>query len=380
MKTYLRSYALLLVCVSVASLTGCSAFRHIKGIPVECVPDENLALSREHRKTISQALLTQATPKEHIIDAGDVLGIYIEGVLGNAGESPPVNFPVSPEMPPTIGFPLQVRDDGTISMPLYGAPYVSGMTLRQLEEHLRDYYVNKKILTKGREKIIVTLQKPRQVRVLVLRQETQNAGGLTDILQGGALNLGAVKRGSGKLVYLPAYQNDVLHALAETGGLPGLDAENAIYIIRNPRRKGRVHPTINPAGGIQQYMPGNYPPGMAPHYSAPMYPEGMYPQGMPTSHLPLSHSQRKTSLSDPRILLAGHKTHERSPVQFINGQQIDPVTAYGFQPQGQGPNDTNLLDLNPNGNILPLPYYENNHAQLVQGNHINLWISSATLR
>ena len=36
------------------------------------------------------------------------------------------------------------------------------------------------------------------------------------------------KRGSGQIVRLPVYRNDVLHALAETGGLPGVDGANAV--------------------------------------------------------------------------------------------------------------------------------------------------------
>ena len=31
---------------------------------------------------------------------------------------------------------------------------------------------------------------------------------------------------------LPAYKNDVLHALVETGGLPGLGAKNEILVLR----------------------------------------------------------------------------------------------------------------------------------------------------
>src|SRR5262249_59933536 len=38
--------------------------------------------------------------------------------------------------------------------------------------------------------------------------------------------------GRGHVVDLPAYENDVLHALALTGGLPGLDAYDAVLIAR----------------------------------------------------------------------------------------------------------------------------------------------------
>ena len=52
------------------------------------------------------------------------------------------------------------------------------------------------------------------------------------------------KRGTGQTVSLPVYQNDVLHALAETGGLPGLDAENVIYVIRASRRHDQPLPSL----------------------------------------------------------------------------------------------------------------------------------------
>lgn len=271
-------------------MTGCAALHPIYGIPPCQVPQEYLAPSRAHNLTISQSLLSQTTPTQHIIDRGDVLGIYIEGVLGNPGEAPPVNFPVSPDMPPTIGFPLQVRDDGTISMPLYGSVDVRGMTLRQLEEHFRQYYIAQGLLQQGRDKIIVTLQKARQVRVLVMRQESAGSGAATETLQIGTLNLGKLKRGTGKTVYLPAYQNDVLHALAETGGLPGLDAENAIYIIRNQatmQNGGGCPPQYAPQYTPQQHDPQQYMPQYAP---TPSYAPGYgynSESGLPAQQVPL---------------------------------------------------------------------------------------------
>ncbi|MEL7335351.1 MAG: sugar ABC transporter substrate-binding protein, partial [Planctomycetota bacterium] len=48
--------------------------------------------------------------------------------------------------------------------------------------------------------------------------------------------------GDGSLVKLKAYQNDILHALVETGGLPGLNAKNEVKILRakdaSKRRRG----------------------------------------------------------------------------------------------------------------------------------------------
>ncbi len=39
----------------------------------------------------------------------------------------------------------------------------------------------------------------------------------------------------GNVVKLPAYQNDILHALMETGGLPGLTAKNEVKVLKSSR-------------------------------------------------------------------------------------------------------------------------------------------------
>lgn len=236
--------ALLLLTVA---FNGCAAFHPVKGVPVKYIPADWHAQSRENTATIDLSLLGQVPPSQHIVDKGDTLGIYIEGVLGVAGQAPPISAVVGANEAPRIGYPLEVRDDGTISLPLIGAVDVTGMTVRQVEEHIRRIYtVDRKILVPGQDRIIVSLQKPREIRVLVMRQETQNA---LDSLQPGSVNLGVSKRGTGQIVRLPAYKNDVLHALAQTGGLPGLDAENTIYIIRRAENQVQTKPSplFNPS-------------------------------------------------------------------------------------------------------------------------------------
>lgn len=252
----IRLMTLLLLC----SLAGCSAFRPIKGIPARFLPEELKAESRSHMETLNPSLLGRDRPAQHVVDRGDILGIYIEGVLGKLGEAPPVNFPQDRHGNPSIGFPLEVRDDGTISIPLAGAVDVRGMTVRQVEEHLRNLFVHqKKVLKQGQDRIIVTLQKPRQIRVLVLRQEggvSGNSSAGLEFAQAQGLNLGRAKHGSGKLVYLPVYRNDVLNAITEAGGLPGLDAENAIYVIRRPQSPvSQYQQHIGRTGAMQHAMP-----------------------------------------------------------------------------------------------------------------------------
>jgi hypothetical protein len=216
-------------------LAGCAAFRPMKGVPACSVPNEYRGALRSGKTTIDLALLRQAPPAAHRVDAGDLLSIYIEGVLGRNVEQLPVYFPQNFEVPPSVGYPLPVREDGTISLPFVGALPVRGLTLVEVENTIRRAFtVERQILNPGRDRIFVALQRPRSFRITVIRQESTSE---STISQGGTLNIGMLKRGTGKVVTLPVYRNDVLNALAETGGLPGLDAENAIYVIRNGNRQ-----------------------------------------------------------------------------------------------------------------------------------------------
>jgi protein involved in polysaccharide export with SLBB domain len=239
---FVRMAALAAFATSVLSLSGCAAFRPIDGIPARYVPDEIKAATRSGKKTIDLSLLSQTQPSVYHLDAGDVLAVYIEGVLPKHNESPPINMPrQGEEGAPSLGYPIPVRQDGTISLPmLTRSVLVRGLTVKEVEDSIRRAYtVDKKILQTGTERVWVILHKPRQYRIVVIRQEGVEAPAIG---QPGAVNLGALKRGTGRVVTLTAYKNDVLHALTETGGLPGLDAENTIYVLRGKRRTEGVGP------------------------------------------------------------------------------------------------------------------------------------------
>ncbi len=293
----------LLLLVTACFFSGCAAFRPINGVPARYLAPELRAQTRSNESTIDLSLLAQQPPRQHFVDAQDVLGIYIEGVLGNVGEAPPINVPTNPEIAPSIGYPVSVRDDGTISLPMIGTVNVRWMTIRQFEEHLRHIYTTeKKILKKDADTIIVSLQRPRQVRVLVLRQETGGPGG-AQFAQGLAINLGQTKRGNGQVVHLPIYKNDVLHALAQTGGLPGLDAENTIYIIR------RQH-----AGSA----------GQLPGYRYPNSPAPVLPQQPPIQQAPVTGNQISSSNnpSNPNIRFVSYHS------EAVYNSTLEQMSAY----------------------------------------------------
>src|SRR5262249_21866775 len=70
--------ATLAVCLA-WPLFGCQT---IKGIPVHRVPPELLGISKEGMQDISMSRLRQNPPKVYQLGPQDVLGVYIENVLG----------------------------------------------------------------------------------------------------------------------------------------------------------------------------------------------------------------------------------------------------------------------------------------------------------
>jgi hypothetical protein len=226
----------LVIAALLSSLTGCSAFRNT--VPGYCVGD-GYQESRSDKEPINFLRLRREPPPAYRLDSRDVLGIYIEGVLGNRDEPPPVHFPEEGyDIPPAIGYPVPIREDGTVSLPLIEPLSLKGLTLAGAEQKIRDAYIGKKILKPARERIIVTLMRPRTYHILVVREDSTtglgsnlNFGGNPQNI-GLQLALGQQRPGQSYPVELRAYQNDVLHALSETGGLPGSDARNEVIILR----------------------------------------------------------------------------------------------------------------------------------------------------
>lgn len=195
-------------------------------VPAHELPPEVLGRPRDDMQQISISRLRQRPPASYLLQAGDVLGVYIQDVLGQPEESPPVHFPENGNQPPALGFPVPIQEDGNIALPYLDPLKLAGQSLSEATESIKAAYISAQILPKGQENIIVTLIRRRTVRVQVIREES---GGRE----------GVAKRGTGQTIDLPAYENDVLHALNETGGLPGTDAKNEIYIIRGSFTEGR---------------------------------------------------------------------------------------------------------------------------------------------
>lgn len=338
--TYVRCWLVILLPTLLFIGGGCAAFRPLHGIPARYVPEELQALPRAGKRTIDLSLLSQTPPPHYLVDSGDVLAVYIEGILPKREEGSPVYVPGPDQQTPGIGVPITVRDDGTISLPLVGTLVVRNRTIPDVEVIVRRAYTgklkdNQEFLNPGRERILVSLQKPRLYRVLVLRQEGQSIGSQ---VAGSTFSLGELKRGTGKTVALPAYKNDVLHALAETGGLPGLDAENAIYVIRGK----------NPLGLDRNDCNWNTP-NSAKHNARSMSPlvvraqspdQSFWQPGIPAPGSLVANEFRRTqypagSVSvDPSQNLDPRNTEQRGPHDSFGTSQPTVVTGWG-RPQDQ---------------------------------------------
>ncbi|MCA9040714.1 MAG: polysaccharide biosynthesis/export family protein [Planctomycetaceae bacterium] len=301
--------AIILVCLMLTSgLTGCAAFRPMEGIPARYLSEDLEPESRRNKKTINMALLGQTPPAEYRLDKGDVLGVYIEGFLDSPEKTIPTYYPPSEEQNPAIGYPVKVREDGTISLPPHKKISVRGLTEAEAEAAVRKEYTegdNPLIKADGPAAIMVSLHKKRQYTVTVFRQERNNdfnSNGLRtsfnpDGIGGGVLSN---KRGMGRIIRLPAGNNDVLHALAETGGPPGEDAENVIYVVKrnrlcDPCLDSSAIPTRNHA----------YHSDFGHSFTS----------GVPWGHCDLALLDNRVSLSAPHIV--------RIPIRVNPGEKVE---------------------------------------------------------
>ena len=229
-------------------LSGCSTITQpISGVPARRVPPQFLATPKNNLVPIDIARLSQEPPRQYLLDGGDILGVYVEGVLpfvqpDEPPEPPPVNFPEQDStLPPSIGYPIAVQEDGTIALPLIRPLNVKGMTVEQVREVIRNAYVDSDILPETNGKVvtpIVSLIKERTYNIVVVRQDLGSTGsnGYGAANQGNQRFLrGADQSAAGDVLQLPAYQNDVLHALIESGGLPGLNALNEVKVLKASR-------------------------------------------------------------------------------------------------------------------------------------------------
>lgn len=218
--------------------TGCTAITNpvADGVPVRMLPPEIIGPSKMSYQTIPLSVLRQPPVGDYRLAPGDFLGVYIDGFIGGnlqvlpVQAAPAVVVRDQNRLPPSTGYPIPVQEDGTIALPSVPKLKVLNMTVGEAREAIRKLYIDQGLMKKENERILVTLMHGRQHRVLVFRQEAQSFQAGID----GPIPIS--KRNTGHLVDLPEHENDVLNALARTGGLPELDAYNEIIIYRDALR------------------------------------------------------------------------------------------------------------------------------------------------
>ncbi len=202
---------------------------------------------------INFLMLRRRPPESYVLGGGDTLGIYIQGITGDKDTPPPVHFPEDPGLQPALGYPVPIRDDGNISLPLIDPIQLAGLTLAQAEDRIRDAYTkDRQILLEGSDKIIVTLIQRRTYNVLVIREDETDSREIS--FRSNEVFLDDQRQGQTYSIELPAYENDILHALSETGGMPGEGAVNEIVIIRDGLNLGITSPEAVISAGIEDEL------------------------------------------------------------------------------------------------------------------------------
>ena len=229
-----RTWKLVMAFALASTGAGCSAF-NTGGLNSRRLPAELRPVPRANKAPINYLMLRQDPPKEYVLDKHDTLGVYIEGILGEPNQPPTVLVDPLGNHPPAVGFPIPVSEDGEVSLPLLKAPIaVKGLTVKQAQELITKTYLEEELLTPDNVRILVSLYRPRTYQVMVIRED--GGGSLGRSADQGRLptrdQTAPTQRGTGYLLDMPAYENDVLRALMETGGLPGIDAKPEVKILR----------------------------------------------------------------------------------------------------------------------------------------------------
>lgn len=229
-----------IVAFTAASSIGCHAITDVhESIPASRLPRHLCVEPREGRTVFPFTALGQEKPVAHIIGTGDQLSVYVFGVIPPGTEQTPILQRTQPinqrYYPPygsveaaTTGLPVLVDQDGAIELPFVGSVHVGGLTLPEATAAVKNIYREKEITKAETERVQVSLISARVHRVVVLRDDTPAAG--VSLVRPGVVD--QIHRGSAEVVDLPAYENDVLHALSISGGLPGTDAAREVWVFK----------------------------------------------------------------------------------------------------------------------------------------------------
>jgi protein involved in polysaccharide export with SLBB domain len=302
--------------------TGLGMGCDIPAVPVRKLPPSMLVRPRAEMQPLSFTRLRQNPGAVYRVGPGDVLLLHVPGIYPEViSEQDRVQirneerlvFQIDTDVPPGEGVPVVVRPDGTIALRSLEAIPAAGLTFEELAEVIREAYLASNILKPGNDRVLVNLYSKRKSRVLVIREDTgsglMHAGGNSITIQT------ALRKGSGSTVELPAYENDVLHALTETGGLPGFDAANEIILIRGGFTDGRAYDNLV-AQVLACRQPCECPPVIPDAPNVMRIPLKFYPEDAP-------------QFVEDDILL------DEGDVVYIPGRDADKFYSGGVLPGGE---------------------------------------------
>jgi hypothetical protein len=191
----------------------------------------------------TQTSKTSHTRTAYRIGPGDVLGILVEGVVGEFA-SARVNMPSGKDDTlPSIGDPFVVMNDGNLALPLIKPIRVNGMTISQTRQTIENAYLNGEILAK-RNRVYVSLVRKRTVDISVIQSNPSP-------------QLRSQSRGAGN-VRLPADRANVITALAESG----LYQKHAAVRVYQPKRGSNLsNGAVIYLRSPTYYRPPSYPWG-----------------------------------------------------------------------------------------------------------------------
>ena len=104
--------------------------------------------------------LSDAKLNRNIVEPGDTLAIYLEGILPFTPPDQPLTSPPILQMdnhPPATGYPIRVDFDGDITLPLIGQLHVSGKTVSEVRELIREEYLKRKILKEDGTRLLAPI-------------------------------------------------------------------------------------------------------------------------------------------------------------------------------------------------------------------------------
>lgn len=303
--------------------TQATAQRVRNSIPAPQVPAWQLQQPSAVQSSPDISYLRQSKPNAYLLDSGDVLGVFLEGVLGEAGSAPPVHFPEEgSSLGPSIGFPIVVRESGAVSLPLVDPIPVRGLTIQQAEALIKAVYLGnhssgKKILNENSQ-IIVTLQRKRTVNVIVIRQDNSSSmrpQGRSQAGRGPVFDR-SDRSARSESLQLPAGENDVFTALLETGGLPGVNAASDVRVYRSS--SGRASQSGSGFSRSSGYYRGNGASFPRSEFPRTSYSPNGFRNGTSGSSqsIPLrgsfnrTYDRNRSVLSDGDVLVVGAKPTE----------------------------------------------------------------------